>query len=108
MGERGGRRRFVRCWWAGQNDSRRMPRAWAEVLGELDSTAELDLNLACREERLHPKLVQVDRVPATYLPVKGVASLLCFPLRALDGPRHAGPQRDRIPGGYLALGRKPD
>lgn len=227
MGERGGwRRRFVRRWWASHNDSGQIRRALAEVLGELDSTPQRGLNLACGEERLHPRLVHVDRVragaadvqadahrlpfpghsfrvivsqetvehledpfaalremarvlrpggalylqvpfvlgyhpgpedywrftgagvrrllgqaglrveklepalgagtglyrvaveffagaaarlvPAAYLPVKGVASLLCFPLRALDGPLQAGPQRDRIPGGYLAVGRKPD
>jgi SAM-dependent methyltransferase len=46
-------------------------------------------------------------LPSAYLPVKGVASLLCFPLRAFDGLVLAGPQRDRIPGGYLAVSRKP-
>lgn len=45
--------------------------------------------------------------PRLYLPAKGLAALLFFPLRALDGWLLAGPQRDRIPGGYAALGRKP-
>ncbi len=227
MGEHAGwRRRFVRRWWASHNDSRRIQRALAGVLAELDSTPERGLSLACGDERLHPRLVHVDRaragaaevqadahrlpfpahsfrvivsqetvehledpfaalremarvlraggalylqvpfvlgyhpgpedywrftgagvrrllgqaglrveklepslgagtglyrvvveflagaaarlVPAAYLPVKGAASLLCFPLRALDGLLYAGPQRDRIPGGFLAVGRKPD
>lgn len=47
-------------------------------------------------------------MPAAYLPVKGAASLICYPLRALDGVVLGGPQRDRIPGGYFGVGRKPD
>ncbi len=43
-----------------------------------------------------------------YLPVKGVVSLLCYPLKWLDGWLQGGVARDRIPGGYLAAGRKPD
>lgn len=42
-----------------------------------------------------------------YLPAKGLASLLCFPLKWLDGWLEGGPARDRIAGGYLAVGIKP-
>jgi len=44
--------------------------------------------------------------PALYLPVKGAASLLCYPLKWLDGWLAGGRARDRIPGGYLAVGSK--
>ena len=43
-----------------------------------------------------------------YLPVKGVVSLLCYPFKWLDGWLQGGVAHDRIPGGYLAVGRKPD
>lgn len=46
-------------------------------------------------------------VPGLYLPVKGLASLLCFPLKGLDPFLGGGAQADRIPGGYFAVGRKP-
>jgi SAM-dependent methyltransferase len=46
-------------------------------------------------------------VPAAYLPVKGLASLLCFPLKWLDPLLGGGAQADRIAGGYFAVGRKP-
>jgi SAM-dependent methyltransferase len=42
-----------------------------------------------------------------YLPAKGAASLLCYPLKWLDGWLQGGVGRDRIPGGYLAVGTKP-
>ncbi len=45
--------------------------------------------------------------PALYVPVKGLASLLCFPLKWLDPWLGRGPQADRIAGGYFAIGRKP-
>lgn len=41
-----------------------------------------------------------------YLPVKGVCAVLFFPLRWLDRLLLKGPQRDRIAGGYFAIGRK--
>jgi SAM-dependent methyltransferase len=44
---------------------------------------------------------------AFYLPVKGAASLLCYPLKWLDRWLLGGIGRDRIAGGYLAIGRKP-
>ena len=43
-----------------------------------------------------------------YLPAKGIVSLLCYPFKWLDGWLQGGVARDRIPGGYLAVGRKPD
>jgi len=43
-----------------------------------------------------------------YLPVKGLMSLVCYPFKWLDGWLQGGVARDRIPGGYLAVGRKPD
>ena len=43
-----------------------------------------------------------------YLPAKGLVSLLCYPLKWLDGWLQGGVARDRIPGGYLAVGSKPD
>ncbi|HET7011536.1 MAG TPA: class I SAM-dependent methyltransferase [Anaerolineales bacterium] len=46
-------------------------------------------------------------VPALYLPVKGLASLLCYPLKWLDRLVGRGAQADRIAGGYFAIGRKP-
>jgi SAM-dependent methyltransferase len=46
--------------------------------------------------------------PALYLPAKGTASLLCYPVKWLDGWLAGGAVRDRIPGGYLAVGSKPD
>lgn len=42
-----------------------------------------------------------------YLPAKAAASLLCYPLKWWDGWLAGGVGRDRIPGGYLAVGRKP-
>lgn len=42
-----------------------------------------------------------------YLPAKGLAALLCYPLKWLDGWLEAGPARHRISGGYLAVGAKP-
>ena len=45
--------------------------------------------------------------PALYLPAKGAASLLCYPVKWLDGWLAGGAARDRIPGGYLAVGTKP-
>jgi SAM-dependent methyltransferase len=46
-------------------------------------------------------------LPALYLPAKGLAALLCFPLKWLDPWLGRGPQADRIAGGYFAIGRKP-
>ncbi len=46
-------------------------------------------------------------LPAAYLPAKGLASLLCFPLKWLDPLLGGGAQADRIAGGYFAVGRKP-
>jgi len=46
-------------------------------------------------------------VPAWYRPAKGVASLLCYPVKWLDGWLAGGAERDRIPGGYLAVATKP-
>jgi SAM-dependent methyltransferase len=45
---------------------------------------------------------------ALYHPAKGVASLVCYPLKWFDGWIAGGMARDRIPGGYLAIGVKPD
>jgi hypothetical protein len=42
-----------------------------------------------------------------YRPAKGMAVLLFLPLHWLDGWLLDGSQRDRIPGGYAALARKP-
>ncbi len=42
-----------------------------------------------------------------YLPMKAAAALLCYPLKWFDGWLDRGPARDRIPGGYLAIGVKP-
>jgi SAM-dependent methyltransferase len=42
-----------------------------------------------------------------YLPAKALAALLCYPLKWLDGWLEGGPARDRIAGGYLAVGVKP-
>ena len=47
-------------------------------------------------------------VPALYRPAKGVAALLCYPVKWLDGWLAGGVQRDRIAGGYLAVATKPD
>jgi len=47
-------------------------------------------------------------VPALYRPAKGVAALLCSPVKWLDGWLAGGAQRDRIAGGYLAVATKPD
>ena len=46
-------------------------------------------------------------LPAAYRPAKGLASLLCFPLKWLDPLLGSGAQADRIAGGYFAIGRKP-
>jgi len=43
----------------------------------------------------------------TYLPVKGVAAFALWPLRWLDVVTLDGPESWRIPGGFLALARKP-
>lgn len=49
------------------------------------------------------------RVAASlYHPAKGVASMVCYPLRWFDGWIAGGTARDRIPGGYLAVGVKSD
>lgn len=45
-------------------------------------------------------------VPKTYLPVKGAMAILFYPLKWTDGWLRAGPQRDRIAGGYFGIGRK--
>ena len=42
-----------------------------------------------------------------YMPTKALAALLCAPLRFIDSFTMAGPHRHRLPGGYLALARKP-
>ena len=42
-----------------------------------------------------------------YLPAKGLAAVLCAPLRLADRFTMTGPHRHRLPGGYLALARKP-
>ena len=44
---------------------------------------------------------------ALYLPAKACAALLCAPLRWTDPWTAGGPENDRIPGGFLALARKP-
>ena len=46
-------------------------------------------------------------LPSSYLPVKGLAALLFYPLKWLDSWLLKGPQKDRIAGGYLGIGRKP-
>ena len=45
-------------------------------------------------------------LPAAYAPVKGLAALVFYPLKWLDGWLLGGGQRDRIPGGYVAIGKK--
>jgi SAM-dependent methyltransferase len=45
-------------------------------------------------------------LPATYAPAKGLAALVFYPLKWLDGWLLGGGQRDRIPGGYVAIGKK--
>jgi SAM-dependent methyltransferase len=45
-------------------------------------------------------------LPATYRLWKAVFAILFFPLKALDGWLSKGIERDRIPGGYLAIGQK--
>ncbi len=42
-----------------------------------------------------------------YLPAKGCAALLCAPLRWTDSWAQGSPESSRIPGGFLALARKP-
>ena len=46
-------------------------------------------------------------MPGLYRPAKGVASLLCYPVKWLDGWLAGGAERDRIVGGYLAVATKP-
>jgi SAM-dependent methyltransferase len=43
-----------------------------------------------------------------YHPAKAVAALVCYPLKWFDGWLAGGTERDRIPGGYLAVGVKRD
>jgi SAM-dependent methyltransferase len=43
-----------------------------------------------------------------YRPAKGVAALLCYPVKWLDRWLAGGDERDRIAGGYLAIATKPD
>jgi SAM-dependent methyltransferase len=45
-------------------------------------------------------------IPQSYRAVKGVMALLFYPLKWLDGWLMGGAHADRIPGGYLAIGRK--
>jgi SAM-dependent methyltransferase len=45
--------------------------------------------------------------PGLYRPAKGAASLLCYPVKWLDGWLGGGAERDRIAGGYLAVATKP-
>jgi SAM-dependent methyltransferase len=45
-------------------------------------------------------------VPQTYRPVKGVAAIIFYPLKWLDGWLSVGSERDRIAGGYFGIGRK--
>lgn len=42
-----------------------------------------------------------------YLPAKALAALVCAPLRLADWATTRGAQAHRIPGGFLALARKP-
>jgi SAM-dependent methyltransferase len=45
-------------------------------------------------------------IPRSYWAFKAAAALLFYPLRWLDRWLMRGSQADRIPGGYLAIGRK--
>lgn len=45
-------------------------------------------------------------LPQSYRLLKGVMALLFYPIKWLDGWLMSGAQADRIPGGYLAIGRK--
>lgn len=45
-------------------------------------------------------------LPAAYFVVKGLAALVFYPLKWLDSWLLGGSQRDRIPGGYVAVGKK--
>ena len=45
-------------------------------------------------------------VPQTYRPVKGVAAIIFYPLKWMDGWLRLGSERDRIAGGYFGIGRK--
>jgi SAM-dependent methyltransferase len=45
-------------------------------------------------------------LPASYLIVKGLAALLFYPLKWLDAWLLRAGQRDRIAGGYVAIGKK--
>ncbi len=44
---------------------------------------------------------------SSYLPIKGLAALLFYPLKWLDSWMLKGPEKDRIAGGYIGIGRKP-
>ena len=44
--------------------------------------------------------------PQTYRSVKGIAAILFYPLKWLDGWLRVGSERDRIAGGYFGIGRK--
>ncbi len=46
-------------------------------------------------------------LPGAYSAVKGLFSIVLFPLRWLDRWLSRGPQRHRIVGGYYGVGRKP-
>lgn len=45
-------------------------------------------------------------LPAAYLPAKALAALAFYPFKWLDGWLLRGAQRDRIPGGYIAIGKR--
>jgi len=45
-------------------------------------------------------------VGRAYLPVKGIAAIVLYPLKWLDGWLTKGDQRERIAGGYFGIGKK--
>lgn len=45
-------------------------------------------------------------LPAAYMPAKALCALVFYPFKWLDGWLLRGAQRDRIPGGYVAIGKR--
>jgi SAM-dependent methyltransferase len=106
---------FVIGYHPGPEDYWRFTRAGVAALlhqaGIAEATVEISVGAGTGFYRIVVEFVAgvAGRLAAgLYLPVKGAASLLCYPLKWLDGWLQGGVARDRIPGGYLAIARKPD
>lgn len=106
---------FVLGYHPGPEDYWRFTRAGIRILLEqagIEPTAvEISVGAGSGLYRISVEFVATvaGRMAAgLYHPAKAVAALVCYPLKWFDGWLAGGAERDRIAGGFLAIGVKRD